>query len=91
MNKLSLVSVTPIFKYQRKKFIFKEIFAFQNTCSPVVLSFFMTSLYRDLVENVPFFSNSHKSTSLGSVWIQSIFGVLDKYNGFVKYFGFRVP
>jgi len=27
---------------------------------------------------------------LGPVWIRSIFRVLDKYHGFMKYFGFRV-
>ena len=28
--------------------------------------------------------------TLGPVWIQNIFKVLEKYYGFMKYFGFRV-
>jgi len=37
------------------------------------------------------FTKICQSRTLGPVWIQSIFVVLEKYHGFVKYFGFRVP
>ena len=34
--------------------------------------------------------NYAMENELGPIWIRSIFGVLDKYHGFMKYFGFRV-
>jgi len=46
--------------------------------------------FREIFKNLRE-KNYAVENELGPVWIRSIFGGLDKYHGFMKYFGFRVP